>query len=184
LENPSLAHAPAKVSKLLDLLQQDRGLTVVTGGSDAMRTYLVTALGHEYRRVSGKFQNALGIDFHRPTHFVPIDSVKYVDYSSNARRTTRMVLNIWPKIQTASGRLVILNGVWTAVPEIRNQILRCANHNHVVLADAGAPNLNWMRSEIETPINVVTLAAAKRISGGILIHCRTIKPRNVRERQP
>lgn len=172
LEHASLAHSPAKIGKLFELLRQERGLTIITAGTDSARTYLVTALGHAYHRVGARFQNALGIDFHRPANFVPVESLNYVE--SNPRRTNRAVLNLWPKIQTSSGRLVILNGVWTALPEIRSEILRCANHNHVILADAGVPSLNYLRSEIGTPINVVTLSQSKRISGGILLHCRKI----------
>jgi hypothetical protein len=177
LEHASLAHAPAKIGKLFELLRQERGLTIITGATDSTRTYLVTALGHAYRSVGTGSQNALGIDFHRPINFVPVESLNYVDYSLNPRRTNRAVLKLWPRIQTASGRLVILNGVWTALPEIRDEILRCANHNHVILADGGVPNLNWVRSKIETPINVVTVSTSKRVSGGILINCRKVNPR-------
>lgn len=46
LEHRRFVHAPSKTGKMLELVRQKTGLTFVSGGSDAGRTFVVTAMGH------------------------------------------------------------------------------------------------------------------------------------------
>ncbi len=177
LQHPYLAHAPAKVGQMLELLRQENGLTLICGGSDFSRTFLVTALGHAYRRAGGELRPVLGIDLHRPTAFVPVESVSYIDVALNPKRLKELTSKLWPKILTASSRLVICNGLWTAAPELRQGILQCSKISHVLLAEAGTPDLRYLKSVVSTPLHVLTVSVAKRISGGIKIHWRHISTR-------
>ena len=64
LDDPRLAHAPRKAAKLLELLDQKAGLTLITGGTDFSRTFVFTALAHAASRAGGKLLSGAGIDLH------------------------------------------------------------------------------------------------------------------------
>jgi hypothetical protein len=177
LEHPFLAHAPGKTGKLLELLSQRTGLTVICGGTETMRTFVVTALGHAYRQATGLPRNAVGLDVHRPTRIVPIESLYYVDGTQNSKQVKQLIFQLWPRIQASSGKLVVCNGIWSRVPDLRKEILRCSRHNHVLLAESGTPVIDDVRTVITGPLHVVAVSAAKRISGGINIQCRQLKTR-------
>lgn len=175
-EHTAFAHEPANTGQLLELLRQPSGLTVVCGGTDEMRRFLVSAAGHAYRRAYGPKQRVTGIDVDRPNKMVPVESVFHVDPFQSPSELKACLLNIWPRVQTASATLVILNGIWQRIPELRPEILRCANHKHVVLAESGVPDLHAVRSRVSTPLHVVSVSAAQHISGGILVNCRRVRP--------
>jgi hypothetical protein len=177
LEHPILAHAPAKTGEMLELLRQKNGLTVICGGTESNRMFLVTALGHAYRHGGGQLRSAAGIDLHSPIKIVPVESLNYINPALNPKQVRELASSIWPKIVTGSSRLVILNGIWGAVPELREAIIRCSARNHVLLAEAGLPDIAYLKSSVASPFHVVTVFAAKRISGAIRIHCRRIKTR-------
>jgi hypothetical protein len=175
LEDAVFVHSPARTGKLLELLRQPKGLTVVCGGTEAMRRFVVTACGHSYRRVCGRPQTATGIDVHRPTEIVPVASVFYVDPSRKPAEIKQCLLKIWPRVQTSGGTLVTLSGIWQRAPELRSEVLRCANRKHVVLAECGLPDLQSLRRQVSTPLHVVQVSGSKRTPGGILLRCRRIK---------
>ena len=177
LEHPCVAFAPAKIGKLWELLNQKIGLTIVAGGTEASRTFLITALGHHaYRRAAGKRELPVGIDMHVPANFVPIESLSYIDGANGQKQARQAILKLWPRILSSSGRLLICNGLWSAVPEVRQGILRCAQQNHMLLAEAGLPDLAYVRNMVSTPIHVLMLSASKLTPGGIRIICRRIEP--------
>ena len=179
---PSLAHAdfafsPTTIGMLLALLNQKTGLTIVAEGPESSRLSLVSALAHQaYHQAAGKRERPVGIDMHVPTHFVPTESLAYLDGAGDLNQIREATLKLWPRILSSSGRFVICNGVWSAVPEVRQDMLRCTRKNHVLLAEAGLPDLAHVRSLVSTPIHVLTLSRSKRTPGGIRINWRRIKP--------
>ena len=50
VEHPRLAYDPEQVSRLQQLLNQPAGLTIIQGATAAVRTFVITALGHSSRR--------------------------------------------------------------------------------------------------------------------------------------
>ncbi len=174
LHHPWLAHAPAKVEKLLKLLRQRNGLTLICGAV-SNRTFLVTALGHAYRGAASQLRGASGIDLHRPARIVPVESVNYIDGTANPALIKELTSRLWLKVATASSGLVICNGVWSAAPDLRQGILQCSKRSHVLLAEARVPDLGCFKARLSTPLHILTVSAAKRVSGGIKIHCRRIK---------
>lgn len=176
LEHPSIGHAPGKVGMLSELLLQTRGLTLIVGGADTMRTFLVTALAHTYRRIRMKAKDPLGIDLHRPFDFVPAESLTYCA-PGDALGAKELTERLLPRLLTSKERLLIFNGVWSTLPEVRHDLLRCCGRNHVVLVEAGFPNLRALQSTVSAPLTLVTVSAAKRIAGGMLINCRHLRKR-------
>jgi hypothetical protein len=128
LEHPFLAHAPTQTGKLGLLLHQERGLTLVTGGTEFTRAFLFTALGHSYRRTGGRRQAAAGIDLHPSASLVPVESLIYMDGTTGVHFIRQVALKVWPRILTSSARVLLFHGLWSAVPELRRDIIRCARH--------------------------------------------------------
>jgi hypothetical protein len=176
LEHALLIHAPSKVGKLHELLRQKTGLSILCGGDDRMRVFVATAMGHAYRDAAGHLGSPVGIDVNCPFEFVPLESLAYIRNTLPPFEIKRLLLNAWPRIQTSSGKLIILNGVWNRMTEIREEILRCAKRNHVLLAEAGTPDLAFVRVRVSTPLHSITLSTSKRIPNGINLSCRQIKP--------
>jgi len=138
LADPRLAHSPEQDFRFADLLNQAAGLTAVTGGTDYSRTFLLTALGHSFRRCDGRQKPPAGIDVHQPRLFVPVTSLTYIDDSLALHRIRELTLKVWPRIMTSNARLLLFNRVWSLVPEVREDLLRCAQRKNVVIAEERA----------------------------------------------
>ncbi len=57
LEDPRLRHDPNTVSALKKLLGLETGLTFISGGTADQRTFLLSALGHQFYRVDTTHRN-------------------------------------------------------------------------------------------------------------------------------
>ena len=134
-EHPWLAHSSANIDLLLDVTNQLKGLTIITGGTELSRTFLIHAIGHSYRRTH-RSSGAVGLDLHRPDHFVPVDSFLYIDCTVGVNHVSQLVHKLWPRIMTSSATLICLNGLRALLPTLRRDIARCAVKRHVVLAEA------------------------------------------------
>lgn len=174
LEDPSLVHAPTKAGKLWDLLRKDRGLTIITGGNDSSRTFVLTAMGHSYSRQRSGNCRMGGLDLHRPRHFVPLETCTYIDGTADFDRVRRAVQKIWPRIITKSATLLLLNGVWP-IGELRQDILRRTARTHVVLTSSEMPEIPLLRRSVFSPLHVVTLAESKSVRGTIRVNCRHVR---------
>ena len=175
LEHPFLAHAPTQTGKLRQLLRQERGLTLLTGGTESNRGFLVTALGHSYRRTEGSRRAAAGIDLLPSASLVPVESLIYLNGTADSALIRQIALKVWPRILTSSADLLIFHGLWSSVPELRADIARCARHKHVVLAEGRIAELTAFENRVSTPIHVLTLSAASRVLGAIRVACRRLK---------
>jgi hypothetical protein len=174
-DDPRLAHAPGKTGKLIELLNLKAGLTIVTGGTDSSRTFVFTALGHAATRAGGKLLSGAGIDLHLPTRFVPVESLVYIDEALGPNHVRQLIQRIWPRVLTSAAPQLFFNGVWSAVPEVRDDLLRCARFKHVIIAEQGMPDVRHLKAKVSTPIHVLTLSASKLVPEGILVACRRVK---------
>jgi hypothetical protein len=66
LLHPRLAHDFVACSRLATLLRQSAGLTFVQGGSEYIRTFVMSALGHSAGDPNMKRATVAGVDTHRP----------------------------------------------------------------------------------------------------------------------
>lgn len=174
LEDPRLVHAPTKAGKLWDLLRKDRGLTIITGGDDSSRTFVVTAMGHSYSRQRSGSCRIAGLDLHRPDRFVPIETCTYIDGTAGFDRIRCLILKLWPRVITKSATLLLFNGVWP-LAELRQDILRRTARAHVVLASSEMPDIALLRCNVFSPLHVVSLAESKSVRGGIRVSCRHVR---------
>jgi hypothetical protein len=175
LEHPLLAHSTVQISKLGELLHQQRGLTLLVGGTAYSRAFLVTALGHSCRPTKGRRQGAAGIDLHLCPHLVPVESLIYVDGAVDINLIRQVALKVWPRILTASARLLIFHGLWSAVPELRADIARCTRHKHVILAEGGTPDLTDFENQVPTPVHVLTVSEGRGVPPAIRVASRRLK---------
>lgn len=182
LEHALIAHAPSKVQKLRTLLNGSRSLTIVTG-SEWARGFVIHAIGNAFQARSPKRHRLAGIDLHRPTRFVPLESCSYFDGNLGFDLIRSAVLNAWPRIQTSSAATLVLNGVW-AIEELRPDILKLAERRHVLLGASEPPDFAIIRRTVSSPVHLLTLAGPQTAEGKIRINCRRIKPLKSSKKAP
>lgn len=171
--HPALAHSPAQVGKLIELLQKPRGLTIISGGRDFARKFVFNAFGHTCHQLHSKRWPLTGLDLNPPGRLVPLEFCTYVQ-GRGLDGIRQAVLRIWSKIVTTSARIVMLNGLWL-LEDLRQDILRLAGRAHVVLACSGTPDLNHIRRQLSSPIHLVVVFDSKVVPGGIRMNCRQLK---------
>jgi hypothetical protein len=135
LEHDWIQHDPLKADSLRNLLEKERGLTLITGTTASRRTFLVTAMGRAFTRLAAGHPEPAGIDIHQPIRFVPLPNVHYLRNPLSKEQGRQAVRGLWPTLKAAPGRLALFNGVWHLVPELRNEVLALADSLHVIIAD-------------------------------------------------
>lgn len=171
LAHPALSGRPGQLAKLEDLLHLRQGLTVITG-QDWNRRFLVTALGHSFNLRHVSTHACAGIDIHKPLAMVPVTSLFYIDPEAGPRAVRDAVLRLIPKVATASGTLLLFNGIWSAVPEVRPEILRASKRNHVIMAELGTPDVRYIKDLGGPAYNRINLSPSKRVRGRICFSLR------------
>jgi len=62
-----------------------------------------------------------------------------VQANSRRAKTTgmpaRLTQRMWPRVLTSGAPRLFFNRVWSSVPEVREDLLRCAGFKHVVIAE-------------------------------------------------
>lgn len=134
LDHPRLAHDQKAISALKSLIPQSSGLTFVAGPNEDLRTFVITAIGNSAVRFLS-LGDVTGLDVHRPVLFVPVPSVVYFREAENFSRAKNLIEDLWPAIENSSAKLVLLNGVWTLAPNLRDKIQKLAYRTHVIVAD-------------------------------------------------
>jgi hypothetical protein len=157
--------------QLNSLLGNNTGISVITGSSERNRLLVLTALGHSFRRRSKSRVSVTGIDVHRPTHFVPVPGIRYINDKLTLNQIRKVVLSVWPKLLTTTAQLVLLNGIWSAVPKVWDDLVRIAALKHVVLAEEPdlASSIQERMKHLETRILRVSSSGQGRKS--IRINC-------------
>lgn len=166
LEHSWLSHDPAGVSELQAILRNKSGLTIVTGAEDNSLAFVVTALGHSYSAGRG-VRAATGIDLSRPYDLVPLESLIYIDPAIGSTKVRELARKLWPRIATSTAQMVILNKVWSAVPELHCSVLRLTDFKHVVIGENQLPDLNTFGSRVSTRIHEVSTSKVTHCLGCI-----------------
>ncbi len=159
-EHQRLRHSPAVVATIKNLLMQNAGLTVLVGGTDEQRTFLITALGHSFCRLDPRHRNVAGIDLHDPNWFVPIETMLYLKGAAGPNQVSGLVRRIWPEIIGTKEPVILLNGIWAAMPELRNDILALAARRHVILADQQI-SVSRVTKQVENPLHTLSVSAVR-----------------------
>lgn len=181
-QHPWILHSPARVGKLMELLNKQRGLTIIAGGRDLARSFVFHALGNAYHRLHRNTRYKItGLDLCPPDRVIPLEFCTYVD-GSGLEDLQQIILTLWPRIVTTSAQNVMLSGVW-AFQNLRQDILRLADRLHVVLACAGTPEIRSIARQLHSPIHLITVFDLKRASQGIRLHLRQIRNAKPRRKE-
>jgi hypothetical protein len=161
LHHPRLAHDPVAVAALENLLGEKHGITVISGGSDFQRMFLATALGHSFKRKIGLPAKVAGLDVHQPQKMVPLAGLVYFREPLPVARLRLLAHEAWPEISSSTAQLFLFDGIWSAVPDLRDQIIELGGTRHVVIADADGPDPTGLARATGNRINVITIDYAK-----------------------
>ena len=137
LRHPRLAHDPNGMVQLHAVLRKPNGLTVITGPGSAT-TFVLTALGIEFRRQDRSHRSPAGLSVHPPHSMVPVLGVHYLQPLASRQELRRMLREFWPLLVKGSAPVVLLD----AVPGVGAEALSLARKKHVILALAQLPE--WL----------------------------------------
>ena len=141
-------------AELSELFRKQAGMTIITGGNGGARTLAITSLGHHWRRLNWKDASPAGLDLHPPSKFVPVSGVKYLDPALGRAKLQLVIRPLLARLLTARARLVLLNNVWSLLPEAHDGLLRSSAHKHIVVAGAN------LQLQAKTGLHVITLAGS------------------------
>jgi len=135
LDHPRLAHDLRNITLLVDLLRRKTGFTLITGGTDSARAFVFGTLAHAFPAIHRTQQAVAGIDLHASSALVPIATLVYARQPRDPLQLQDGVRQIWPEISQSAARALFLNGVWSVMPEVRNDLLRWSRRKHIILAE-------------------------------------------------
>jgi DNA-binding XRE family transcriptional regulator len=134
LQHAHIAHDPKAVNSLRGVLAKPAGLTFVIGATAKQRTFLITALGNSVTQLMPE-KVVSGIDVHTPVDFVPVAGVCYLRKVSNSPQCSNSILQLWEEIKSRPTDMVLLNGVWNMIPEVRRRAVELAKERNIIVAD-------------------------------------------------
>jgi hypothetical protein len=102
-------------------------------------------------------------------------SLIYINGGLGSDHARRLTHKIWPRVLTSGAPRLFFNRVWSTVPNVRDDLLRCAGFKHVVIAEEGALDVGDLKTRVSTRIHVLTLSASKSVPEGILVNCRRVQ---------
>jgi len=123
------------VAALKNMLRQNTGLTLLTGGDAEKRAFLLTALGHAFCRLDPAHRKPAGIDLCEPAKWVPIETLTYLRDPHRPSETLAAIAAVWPTLVCTQHPIVLLNGIWALAPKLQPHMLKLANRRQVILAD-------------------------------------------------
>ncbi len=158
LHDPRISHDPGSVNGLRALVQERLGLVFVGGPSVMARTFVITAMANS----AGADVRACGMDIHRPDTFVAISGVSYLRERLGSSQLRAVVRKLWPKFAGAKSQLLVLNGIWSAVPGFRTKIAADALDRNVIVADDFGPDVARLRQWPKVQSTLVTVSLRDR----------------------
>lgn len=138
--HPRLAVSPKTVVALVDVIKCSNGITLIRGGTEESRRFLLTALGHTFPQIDNRHRTAGGLDSLPPTNVVPIETVIYLRHQPTRERMREAINAVWPRVKSSIVPLLLFNGTWSIAPERQQEILDWAKCRHVIIADAELPD--------------------------------------------
>ena len=135
LADPRIAWKESQVIQLEQLLRQKTGLTILEG-TEELRNFMITALGHASYRLEPEHREVVGIDIRMPSRFVPVKGVVYLNQPAQVSFVAEQVSQVLDHLLQQKHKLVVLNGIWNHFPLLQDKISAVAVQNHVILADS------------------------------------------------
>lgn len=144
------------VSICEEVLRQKQGFTALCGDQNA-RDAVFTALAHTVSRTAPCVPAICGLDSRLANHFVPADGINYLGASLSVSTLHDLAMAAWPAIVKSKASYIMLNGVWAALPELHNDILKIGKSRHVIVADNLAVNDAQLTERFPKPARVLTV---------------------------
>ena len=158
LQHPKLAHDPIALGRLETLLKQRIGFTIIQGGLEHARAFVLNALGNSAREVEFTHRSIFGVQIQPVSAWAPVPGIIQLSTQPEPRQ---QVQRAWPKIQQANdGSLILLGHVWNRVSHLHPEIAQLARRCHVVLADDPLKTEDLVR-RISGPVHILTVSAAR-----------------------
>lgn len=108
---------------------------MICGERDFMNTFVATAIAHSFALFPGNRGQTMGLDVHAPDWFVPVPGVTYLNNSIAPDRISAEVQKLWPAFTSCRSGVVLLNGTWAAVPDLKLKTIELAKTCHVIVTD-------------------------------------------------
>ncbi len=143
------------VSHLEELLQQKNGFTVIQGGPEHMRAFLLAALGNSFRQISAGQRPVTGFDLHGAHAWVPVPGITYLSPQTEIQRAPAQL------IHPPADALILLGRVWNNATHLHAAITKLANDRHVVVADGLNFKLDELMRRFRKPAHLLTVAPAR-----------------------
>ena len=104
-----------------------------------------------------------GFDVHTPVSWVPIPGVLYFRNPRDTAAVSEAVRGDWSRAECSSVEIVLLNSVWTIVPECPQQIVDLALRKLVIVADGFGPGVGSKEKQFNANIIKVSAGEGDRI---------------------
>lgn len=173
IEHPRISHDPVASSFLTTMLSNQKGMSIVYGDRDALNTFVATAMGHSFLLLAGNRGQVAGLDIHAPDWFVPVPGVTYLNNVSQPSRIRQEFETAWPQFCTLKPKLVILNGFWATLPELKLGTCELAKSCHLIVTDVLQTKIADLPS-LPAPAQLVRVAQDGRDSERIRLDIKVL----------
>jgi hypothetical protein len=80
----------------------------------------------------------------------------------------------WPEVHSGKGQLVVLNGIWSAVPTFHKRLWELTARCTVLVADAGGIKPSLLKRMARGPIHLITVSRPPENDNGILVSIEAV----------
>jgi hypothetical protein len=169
LDHPRMKCDQTIISQLKSISGQSHGFTLIVGGNGESRTFLQTAMANAFLGMTTRPHKIAGIDVHEPDWFVPVPGVRYLHNLFHPVGLRERVQFDWPQIRTGGAQLIVLNGLWSAFPNIQNDLWALADSTAIIVADSAIFKPSPPKRTKTKPIHVITISTHLENSKEILV---------------
>jgi hypothetical protein len=173
-EHPRLKCDQTILSLLRTIICQPRGLTVIQGGNDESRTFLVAAMGHSYLGLTERPHRVAGLDVHATDWFVPVPGVHYLNNLFQADRLREAAFANWPEVPVRGTQLVLLNGISCALVDFQSRLRALTAKCPVIIAEVASIKPSLLKRTAHGPIHVITVSKHPDNGKGIAVAIEAI----------
>jgi len=158
LHHHKLAHDAIALSRLETLLKQRTGFTIIHGGPQHARLFLLDAFGNSARRVNFGQQSVVGTEIQSVSGWAPVPGIIQLSPDPELRQQFQRA---WAKIKEANdGTLIVFGDVWNRVSQLHPEILNLAARCHVLIADDFLKPEDLVR-RAPKPAHILSVALAR-----------------------
>jgi hypothetical protein len=144
LDHPRLGHNAKLIEWLETVPKRSAGLTFLVGPSDALRSFVLTAIGNTAVRLFA-MKKLGGLDLRIPREWAAVPGVMYFRKPSSVADLKNAVRQFWSSCDYSGADFLLFNSVWELLPELRPKIAELAKTKTVIVGDDYASGLEGRR---------------------------------------